>query len=62
MALLQVEKAKRELGWAPKHTLLGDIAWIVEDYKASGALDKEPDFSLDERIAEAMGEKVPVLA
>ena len=41
---------------------MGDISWIVEDYKASGALEKEPDFSLDDRIAEAMGEKVPVLA
>ena len=60
--LHQVEKAKRELGWAPKHTFLGDISWIVEDYKASGALEKDVDFSLDKRIAEAMGEKVPVLA
>ena len=58
----QVEKAKRVFGWAPQHTFTEDVPELVEAYKASGALDKEPDFSLDEKIMAAVGEKVPAMA
>ena len=44
------EKAKRELGWQPKHNFLKDVAGLVEAYKASGRLDKDIDFSTDDMI------------
>ena len=50
-----VEKAKRELGWQPVHTFLDDVSGLVDAYKASGALDKEVDFSADDKILEAVG-------
>jgi hypothetical protein len=57
-----VEKAKRVLGWAPQRTFAQDAAELVEAYKAGGGADKQPDFSLDEKIAAATGAKVPVMA
>ena len=59
-----MEKAKRELDWQPKRTFVEDVSELVEAYKASGRLDKEPDFSLDEKIKAAVGgeAKVPVMA
>ena len=57
-----VEKAKRELGWQPVHTFLDDVPALVDAYKASGALDKEVDFSTDDKILEAVGAKVPAMA
>ena len=56
------EKAKRELGWAPAHTFVDDLPALVEEFQASGRLDKDVDFSVDERIFEAVGHKVPVAA
>ena len=60
--IASVEKAKRELGWQPVHSFLDDVSSLVDAYKASGALDKEVDFSTDEKILEAVGAKVPAMA
>lgn len=30
------EKAKRELGWTPKHTFVDDVAALVADYQKLG--------------------------
>jgi nucleoside-diphosphate-sugar epimerase len=56
------EKAKRELGWAPKHDLLNDAGELVQAYSESGRLSKEVDFSVDDKILAAVGYKVPALA
>ena len=45
----QVEKAKADLGWQPKHDFLSDIKQLVDDYKASGRADKQIDFSADDK-------------
>ena len=45
----QVEKAKADLGWQPQHDFLSDIKQLVEDYKSSGRLDKQMDFSADDK-------------
>ena len=49
------DKAKRMLGWYPEHNFLMDVAERVEAYKASGRLDKEIDFSTDDKILAAVG-------
>lgn len=48
------EKAKRELGWTPKHDFLSDVDELVKDYLASGRQDAEIDFSIDDKILAAM--------
>ena len=45
----QVEKAKADLGWQPQHDFLSDIKQLVEEYKSSGRLDKQMDFSADDK-------------
>ncbi len=60
--IASVEKAKRELGWQPKHTFLDDVPSLVDAYKASGAADKNLDFSSDDKILETVGAKVPAMA
>ena len=30
------DKAKRELGWVPKHTFMDDVAALVADYQKQG--------------------------
>ena len=60
--IASVEKAKRELGWQPKHNFLDDVPSLVDAYKASGAADKDVDFSADDKILEAVGAKVPAMA
>ncbi|BDA41646.1 Chloroplast stem-loop binding protein of 41 kDa a, chloroplastic [Coccomyxa sp. Obi] len=57
-----VDKAKRVLGWAPTHKILDDIPELVEAYKSAGYLDADVDFSVDDKILEAVGHKVPALA
>ena len=57
-----VEKAKRQLGWPPAHAFLAHLPSLVDAYKASGALDKDIDFSADDKILEAVGAKVPAMA
>jgi hypothetical protein len=44
------EKAKRVLGWKPEHDFMSDVEGLVADFKASGRLDKEVDFSVDDKI------------
>jgi len=56
------EKAKRELGWQPKHSFIDDLPELVDAYQASGRPQKEVDFSVDNRILEAVGHKVPAMA
>jgi nucleoside-diphosphate-sugar epimerase len=49
------DKAKKELGWQPKHNFLADVAQLVEAYKASGRLEKDIDFSVDDQILASLG-------
>lgn len=44
------DKAKKVLGWKPEHTFLGDIDERLAEFKASGRLEKDFDFSADDRI------------
>ncbi|GAX85380.1 hypothetical protein CEUSTIGMA_g13407.t1 [Chlamydomonas eustigma] len=44
------EKAKRELGWSPRHNFLDDASTLVADYLLLGRLEKEVDFSIDDKI------------
>ncbi|WIA31603.1 hypothetical protein OEZ86_002490 [Tetradesmus obliquus] len=48
------DKAKRELGWKPKHTFLEDVPALVRDYTAAGRQHKDVDFSVDDKILSAM--------
>lgn len=50
------DKAKRELGWQPKHDFLGDAEACVRDYLASGRQNKDIDFSTDTKIMQLMVE------
>ncbi len=50
------DKAKRELGWHPEHNFLMDVGELVERYKASGRLEKEIDFSVDDKILASVGQ------
>jgi nucleoside-diphosphate-sugar epimerase len=49
------DKAKRVLGWQPHHNFLKDVNQLVRDYIASGRLDKDIDFSVDDKILAAVG-------
>lgn len=40
-----VIKAKRLLGWSPKHTITDDLAEYYEGYKAAGKHEAQPDFN-----------------
>lgn len=53
------EKAKEVLGWKPSHRLMEDLEEVIADYKASGRLEKDIDFSVDDKILASAG-KVPV--
>ena len=48
------EKAKRELGWTPKHDFLRDVGELVAEYEKSGRAGKDIDFSIDDKIIAAM--------
>ena len=50
------DKAKKVLGWQPKHNFLKDIDDLVAAYKQSGRQDKDIDFSLDDQITAAAGQ------
>ncbi|KXZ47050.1 hypothetical protein GPECTOR_38g287 [Gonium pectorale] len=52
------DKAKRELGWKPKHDFQKDVAALVADYKSLGRASKEVDFSVDDKILAALGKPV----
>lgn len=60
--IASVDKAKRELGWAPAHTFMEDVPELVQVYKDAGYLDADIDFSVDDKILEAVGQKVPAMA
>ena len=45
-----VDKAKRVLGWKPEHTFVGDLDERLAEFKASGRLDKDVDFSADDAV------------
>lgn len=47
------DKAKRVLGWKPKHDFLKDVEERLAEYKASGRLDKDIDFAADEKCIAA---------
>jgi len=49
------DKAKVLLGWAPKHSFEEDMKVRLQDYIASGRLNKDIDFSGDEKILRAVG-------
>jgi nucleoside-diphosphate-sugar epimerase len=50
------DKAKRELGWKPKHDFMADVADRVAEYKALGRDKKEGiDFSVDDKVLAALG-------
>lgn len=55
--LVNSEKAKRLLGWTPKHTITGDLAEYYEGYKAAGKLEAEPDFNKDKEMATVRGKE-----
>jgi hypothetical protein len=48
------EKAKRELGWVPRHDFLGDVDQLVREYQKSGRQNKDIDFSIDDKILSAV--------
>lgn len=56
------DKAKRLLGWKPQHTFKGDVEQLVKDFQASGRLDKQPDFAVDDKILAAVGYKAEAMA
>lgn len=45
-----VTKAKQLLGWKPKHTFVGDVKQRLDEYIGNGRMDKEVDFSVDDKI------------
>jgi len=47
------DKAKKVLGWRPKHNFLDDVAARLDEYVASGRLAKGIDFSADDKILAA---------
>lgn len=56
------EKAKRALGWRPRHTFLGDAAERVAAYRASGRDKKELAFPGDDKILAAVKKVAAVAA
>lgn len=48
------DKAKQVLGWQPQHNFMKDVDQLVKDYIASGRLEKDIDFSVDDKILAAV--------
>ena len=46
-------KAQRLLGWTPQHDFLSDVPALVELYKKEGRMNKQPDFTIDDKILAA---------
>jgi len=44
------EKAKMELGWAPRYDLAQDMGWYLESYKAAGKMGAPMTFEADDMI------------
>lgn len=53
------DKAKRDLGWQPKHNFLGDVDSLVASYMVSKRQDKVMEFPIDDKILSAMGVPIP---
>ena len=51
------DKAKRVLGWKPQHNFLKDVEERLDEYAKSGRLNKDVDFSGDDKILAAVGAK-----
>lgn len=49
------DKAKRILGWKPKHTFVEDVAERLKEFQESGRLEKSYDFSVDDMCISAAG-------
>ena len=43
------------LGWAPRHSFDADMELRLKDYIASGRLEKQVDFTGDDKILAAVG-------
>jgi hypothetical protein len=52
------DKAKRELGWQPRHDFLADVSSMVREYTSSGRQNKDIDFSIDDKILAAVRQPV----
>jgi len=52
------DKAKRELGWKPRHNFLSDVSSLVREYTMSGRQSKDIDFSIDDKILAAVRQPV----
>jgi hypothetical protein len=52
--IASADKAKRELGWQPRHDFLADVSSMVREYTASGRQNKDIDFSIDDKILAAV--------
>jgi nucleoside-diphosphate-sugar epimerase len=47
-------KARLVLGFQPKHTFRGDVKTLLDDFVKAGRLDKDADFSVDDKIAASL--------
>ena len=56
--MASADKAKRELGWKPRHDFLSDVNSMVREYTASGRQHKDIDFSIDDKILAAVRQPV----
>jgi hypothetical protein len=48
------------LGWSPRHSFEKDMELRLKHYIASGRLEKQVDFSGDDKILKAVGYLAPV--
>jgi len=56
--MASADKAKRELGWKPRHNFLSDVSSLVREYTMSGRQTKDIDFSIDDKILAAVRQPV----
>lgn len=56
--IASADKAKRELGWTPRHDFLADVSSMVREYTSSGRQSKDIDFSIDDKILAAVRQPV----
>lgn len=56
--IASADKAKRELGWTPRHDFLADVSSMVREYTSSGRQNKDVDFTIDDKILAAVRQPV----
>lgn len=56
--IASADKAKRELGWKPRHDFLADVSSMVREYTSSGRQNKDIDFTIDDKILAAVRQPV----